>query len=202
MKFKSVAVASSTVLAMLVALNVSWAADSASTPPAKAAPPAQTVPPPKIDPRAEELLSRTCGALSSAKAFSFHAEALFDKVLPHSVKIQFAGETDLYLQRPDELAVDYQSDLGGKRFWYRNDRLTIFDQPHQMYASMKVPASIDSMLEQIETTQHLTLPLGDLAFSDPCRVVRKQIIYGGYIGVNDVNGEDCDHVAFSSRNTD
>jgi len=71
-----------------------------------------------------------------------------------------------------------------------------------MYASMKVPSSIDTMLDQVEQKQHLTLPLSNLAYSDPCLRIRKQIIFGSYIGVNDVNGVECDHLAFSSRNID
>jgi hypothetical protein len=157
---------------------------------------------PKIDPRADELLSKTCSALGSANAFSFHAEILFDKVLPHTVKVQFAAEMNVALQRPDELAVYYQSDLGGKQLWYQGDTLTIYDQPHQMYATTKVPSSIDAMLDQVEQQQHLTLPLANLAFSDPCERVRKQILYGSYIGVNDVNGVDTDHIAFSSGKID
>ncbi len=31
---------------------------------------------------------------------------------------------------------------------------------------------------------------------------RQQIIFGTYVGVNDVNGIDCDHLAFSSRDID
>ncbi len=127
---------------------------------------------------------------------------MFDRVLPHTVKVQFAGEINFYLQRPDELAVDYQSDLGGKRVWYQDAELTIFDLPHQMYANTKAPSSIDSMLDEVAQKEHVTLPLANLAYSNPCERIRKQIIYGGYIGVNDVNGEDCDHVAFSSGNTD
>jgi len=106
------------------------------------------------------------------------------------------------LQRPDSLMVDYHSDLGGKQLWYQGDTLTIFDQPHAVYASMKVPTSIDAMLDEVTQTEHLTLPLSNLAYSDPCARIRKAIIYGTYIGVNDVNGVDCDHIAFSSSNID
>ena len=71
-----------------------------------------------------------------------------------------------------------------------------------MYASMKAPASIDTMLDQVEQSQHLTLPLANLAYRDPCQKVRGQILYGTYVGVNNVNGEECDHLAFSTSTTD
>jgi len=201
MSFKPGAAAFGAAMGVALALNVALAADpsAVSTPTAT---PVQTAPMPKIDPQADELLNKTCEALGSADAFSFHAEILFDKVLPHTVKVQYAAEMNFMLQRPDELAVDYHSDLGGKELWYQADTLTIFDEPHNMYASMKVPSSIDAMLDQVEQSQRLTLPLANLAYGDPCERIRKQIIYGAYIGVNDVNGLACDHVAFSSRSVD
>ncbi len=200
MSIRFAAAACGAAMVIALALNAAFAADPAASP-TQVAPPVQAAAP-SIDPHADELLSNTCAALGAADALSFHAEILFDKVLPHAVKVQYAAEMNIAIQRPDELMVDYHSDLGGKELWYQGDTLTIFDEPHQMYASMKVPSSIDAMLDQVEQTQHLTLPLSNLAYSDPCQRIRKQIIFGSYIGVNDVNGVDCDHLAFSSSNID
>ena len=196
MSIRFAAAAGGAAMVIALALNAALAADPAASP-TQVAPPVQAAVP-NIDPHADELLSKTCAALGAADALSFHAEILFDKVLPHAVKVQYAAEMNFALQRPDELMVDYHSDLGGKELWYKGDTLTIFDEPHEMYASMKVPSSIDAMLDQVEQTQHLTLPLSNLAYSDPCQRIRKRIIFGSYIGVNDVNGVDCDHLAFSS----
>ncbi len=201
MTFKLVAVACGAAMGVAFALNRSWAAEPAAGP-TQVAPPVQAATLPNIVPAADNLLSKTCQVLGSADAFSFHAEILFDQVLPSAVKVQFAGEIDFALQRPDELAIDYHSDLGGKQLWYQNDTLTIFDQPHRMYASTKAPTSIDAMLDQVAETHNLTLPLSNLAYSDPCLRLRKQIIFGTYVGVNNVNGIDCDHLAFSSSKID
>lgn len=157
---------------------------------------------PSIAPLADKLLTGACQALASSRAFTFHAEILFDEVLPQAVKVQFAGALDFALQRPDELMVDYHSDLGSKILWYQGSTLTILDPSHNAYSTLSVPGSIDGMLEQVATSQGLTIPLSDLAFSDPCQNLRKEIIFGGYIGINDVNGVDCDHLAFSSSRQD
>jgi len=201
MTLKLAAAACGFAMGVALALNVALAADPAATP-TQVAPPVQAAPLPKVAPLADKLLTQTCQALGSAEAFSFHAEVLFDKVLPSAVKVQFAGEMNFALQRPDEIVVDYHSDLGGKEVWYQDDTLTIFDAPNQMYASMKVPTTIDAMLDRVAEMHNLTLPLSNLAYSDPCLRLQKQIIFGGYIGVNDVNGVPCDHLAFSSSKID
>jgi len=157
---------------------------------------------PSIAPLADKLLTGACQALASSKAFTFHAEILFDELLPRAVKVQFAGAMDFALQRPDQLMVDYRSDLGSKMLWYQGTTLTILDPSHNVYSILSVPGSIDGMLEQVAISQGLTIPLTDLAFSDPCQNLRKQIIFGGYIGINDVNGVDADHLAFSSSRED
>jgi hypothetical protein len=157
---------------------------------------------PSIAPLADKLLTGACQALASSKAFTFHAEILFDELLPQAVKVQFAGAPDFALQRPDEVMVDYRSDLGSKMLWYQGTTLTILDPSRGVYSTLSVPGSIDGMLEQVATSQGLTIPLSDLAFSDPCQNLRKEIIFGGYIGINDVNGVDTDHLAFSSSRED
>jgi hypothetical protein len=133
---------------------------------------------------------------------AFTPRCLFDEVLRSAVKIQYAGEINFAVQRPDELAIDFRSDVGGKDLWYTKDKLTIFDPPHDMYATLAVPDSIDGMLDQVAATHNLRLPLANFAYSDPCLRLKKQIIFGSYIGVNDVNGVACDHLAFSSRTID
>jgi hypothetical protein len=167
----------------------------------EAIPPASTHPG-GIVPRADRLLNRACEALASASAFSFHAEILFDEVLPPDVKVQFAGAMDYAVQRPNELAIEFHSDLGAKRLWYSGGNLTILDLPHMVYSSVAVPSTIDGMLNKVAEDHNVTIPLGDLAASDPCLLIHKQATYGGYIGINDVNGVDCDHVAFSSPTAD
>jgi len=76
-----------------------------SSPPAPAA---------ALDPAADKILARACETLGAADAFSFHADVMFDQVLPGAVKVQYGGAMDYAVQRPGELAIVYRSDLGGK----------------------------------------------------------------------------------------
>ena len=154
-----------------------------------------------IAPYTDQLLTKACRALASEDAFSFHAEIMFDQILPPDVKVQFAGAMDFAVQRPGELAIEYRSDLGGKELWFNSGTLTILDSPHAVYSTLAVPTNIDGMLDSAEANG-LTIPLSDFAVNDPCQLVRKEVTYGGYIGVGDVNGVECDHVALSSPTMD
>ena len=202
MTSKLFAAVCATVMGLALAIGVASAAGPSSAPTPAVAAPAQAASVPKIDPLADQLLTKTCAVLGSADAFSFHAEVLFDQVLPHAVKIQFAGAIDLALQRPDEMVIDYHSDHGAKELWYQKSTLTLFDPQRLMYATLNVPDSIDAMLDQIAETYHLWFPLSNFAYSDACARIKNQIIFGTYVGVNDVNGTATDHIAFSSKTID
>jgi hypothetical protein len=163
---------------------------------------AEAAPIQNLAPLPAKLIGRACKLLSSSDAYSFHAEIMFDHVLESDVKVQFAAAMDFYLQRPGELAVDYRSDLGGKDLWYHDGQLTIFDPPQMVYATMSVPGTIDGMIERAATEHGLTFPMAEFALSDPCKAIAARLLHSGYIGRNDVNGVECDHLAFMGHDAD
>src|SRR5260370_25810821 len=107
------------VVAVFLVSNLEIAAETDAptadaSPASQPAPQAETAPKSKIDPYVERLLNRSCEDLTSSKAFTFHAEIAFDQVLPSNVKLQFAAAADYAVQRPDQLAVHFHTDLGAK----------------------------------------------------------------------------------------
>jgi uncharacterized protein DUF2092 len=108
----------STVALLEPGVSAETAAPVSAASPASPQAPQATLPP-NIDSRADQLLGRSCDDLGSSKAFTFHAEITFDQVLPSNVKLQFAAAAEYAVQRPDQLAVEFHSDLGGKQIWSR-----------------------------------------------------------------------------------
>jgi hypothetical protein len=190
---------STVLLVAIFVIKAALAYASSSTP---AVPEPTPLARPNIDPQAVEILQRACHELTNHNSFTFRAEVMFDQVLQSGVKLQFAGALDYAVQRPNELAVDYESDLGGKRLWYDGKTVTLFDIPHKVYASVPVPGSIDQMMDHMTEAYHLSLPLGDMASGRACEKIDKHVNFGTWVGVNDVLGESCDHLAFALSNAD
>lgn len=155
-----------------------------------------------VSPHALQILNRACELLSSAKNFSYHAEINFDSVLPSDVKLQFAAAMDVAIQRPDHLAISYDSDLGAKRVWYDGKTLTVLDPTHLTYATAAAPPSIDEMLEKAAQEKNISVPLEGFDFSHPCARIQGNLIHGTYVGVGDVEGTECDHLAFMQKSAD
>jgi len=190
---------------LMVALCLtSWApaASSAESTEASMANVQATESHPAIERRVKEALDGVCEQLSAAKTFSYHADITFDSVLPSFVKLQYSGKMDVTVARPNHLAISYESDLGAKRLWYNGRTLTIFDPPHMVYASVAVPDSIDGMVAQAAQEKNLSIPLRGFDVSNPCVAVYKEVSHSKYVGLNDVGGVDCDHLAFVQEEAD
>lgn len=164
--------------------------------------PTATAPAPAIEPHVAKVLDRSCRLLSSAKTVTYHAEINFDSVLPSLVKLQYAAAMDVALERPNRLAIKFDSDLGAKRLWYDGGTLTIYDLPHNAYGTIAAPDTVDAMLTQVAEQKNLTIPLAGFDYSNPCKRVRGEVLHSKYIGLNDAAGVECDHLAFIQPEAD
>jgi hypothetical protein len=137
-------------------------------PPAPAAPAATTnVPAPAIAEQADRLLKEMGAYIGSANEFTFHADVTFDHVLPSGQKLQFSAAEEVVLKRPSGVYVEWNSDLGGRRFWYDGKSVTLYDPATPFYASEAAPPAIDNMLDQLVPKLDFAPPLADFLYHDP-----------------------------------
>jgi len=157
---------------------------------------------PIVSERAEALLKQMGTYISSAQEFTFHADILFDHVLPSGQKLQFAAAEEVALQRPGRLYIEYRGDLGDRQFWYDGTSVTLFDPAQSYYAAEPAPTDIDAMLEKLIRDLDFSPPLADFLYSDPYRSVRGNVQYGFDLGVARVNAESCRALGFVEKDID
>ncbi len=155
-----------------------------------------------ISPEADKLLKQMSDTLGAAGAFTFHANVLFDHVLPSGQKIQFSAMEDVALKRPDQLYVEWTGDLGNRQFWYDAGAVTLFDPSKPFYASAPAPGGIDAMLDGIQALAQFTPPLADFLYRDPYGTVKGKIIYAVDLGPRNVEGKTCRSLAFVEKDID
>jgi len=165
---------------------------------------AQTTPPaaPAISEQADLLLRQMGAYVGSAEHFTFHADIIFDHVLPSGQKLQFTAAQDVALKRPGHLRVDWSGDLGDRVFWYDGKSVTIYDPSTPYYASEAVSAEVDGMLDKVQVRLGFSLPLVDFLYSDPYRSMRQNVQYGLDLGETKINGHSCRSLAFVERDID
>jgi hypothetical protein len=153
-------------------------------------------------PETGALLRQTFGALTGADAFRFHAEVLVDRVDDAGQKLQFAAAMDVAVRRPDRLRVEYTGDLVAKRVWYDGELLTVFDPDHGVYASMPGAGDVAATLAAAEERYGVDLPLADLARSDLWTLVESGVERVRRLGLHDVGGAGCHHLALRREHHD
>jgi hypothetical protein len=165
---------------------------------------ADTVPAtqPAIDPIADQILRQSCDFLAKTPAFAVHAEIWKDVVLPSGHKIQVTRSIDLDLRRPDHLHVDARAHIKGRSIWYDGKTLTVLDREKNLYGVVDAPGTIDQTLDFAAERYGITIPLEDLAISDPYSSAMKNVTAGGYFGDELVLGTSCRHIGFSTDQID
>jgi hypothetical protein len=159
-------------------------------------------PPPAIDPRADECLRTMGKTLADAKQFTFEIHDMTDQILPSGQKAQFARTVDIAIRRPDALMAQVNGDLESKKIFYSNSKLAILNLTSNVYALQDVPATLDKMFDFLDERFGITVPVSDLAFPDPYAVLIDHVYSASYLGLHDVNGIKCHHLAFREPNID
>lgn len=157
---------------------------------------------PNVDPKAVEMVRAMSATLAAAKAFNVHAEIAWDEVMHSGRKLQFAAAVDAAGRRPDGLAVEYLSDLGGKQLWYDGKTFTLLDLVKDVYASAPAPPTTSAFLAAVEAKQNVSFPLADFLAEDPAARLLSDVRSAFVVGPGDVDGTTCHHLAFSSSTLD
>lgn len=157
---------------------------------------------PAIDPIADQIYKQSCEFLAQTKALSVHAEIWKDQVLPSGHKIQVTRTVEMDLRRPDRLHVEQRAHHKGRSIWYDGKTLTVMDREQNLYGQADAPASIDETLDALADDYGITVPLEDLAVSDPYGSAMKNVTAGGYFGDEPVLGVPCHHIGFSTPRID
>jgi hypothetical protein len=156
----------------------------------------------QVSAQADRLLRDMSDYLKAAQEFSVHADILYDDLLPSGQKLLFSGHNDIAVHRPDRLYSHSFGDTGDKRLWYDGNQITLLDERHGVYATEKAPETIDATLDQLIRELRFTPPLSDLLYSDPHTILRRSTLFGFHVGISEVGGHRCHHLAFIERDVD
>jgi len=176
--------------------------ESGSKSPSEAKPSGNKLKSPIIDPKANVLLREMGSLLKAAKNFYFTAEIMFDDLLPSDQKLQFAAYEEISVEKPNRIFTEYLSDLGAKRFWYDGKTVTLLQGGSNYYSSVKAAPTIDKTLDELMKEYGFSPPLSDFLYDDPYAVLVENVEAGFYVGLGDVNGARCHHLAFVEKYID
>ena len=152
-----------------------------------------------VDPQADEVLRAMGETLAGAKGLSFRAQSTVDEMLESGQIVQYSSTRKVLVRRPDRLALEADGDLFRRRVWYDGQTLTVLDVDANAYATIDVPTNIDEMLDLVIGEYDLTVPLADVLYRDPYKILIENVETGEYLGVPEVDGHPCHHLAFQQE---
>jgi len=158
--------------------------------------------PQQITPEAQQALKAMSGVLAAANSFAVELSVATDEPDDSGRLVRISRHSRFVVSRPDRIQAETTGDDGGRGLWYRGTSLTLLDQDNLEYATITVPGKIDKMLDYIMAKYDLSLPLADLLFADPYRVLTEKVQTGTWIGRETVLGRACDHLLFTQENVD
>ncbi len=155
-----------------------------------------------IDPKADEVLKKMSYYLGSKYEYTYKAEIMFDENNPIGMKLQNSAEQKVYVHKPNQIFIEYQSDIGGLKFWYNDSIATLLEFPSTQYSNVKLPSTIDQALKKLQKDYNFSLPLTEFIFVNPYKTLLENVRSGIYVGTSKVFGVVCDHLAFQQQDID
>ena len=153
--------------------------------------------------RALSILKKSADFVSKAKRFRLHAELAYDVVQEDGETLEFGATRTVTVRRPDRTYAESLRRDGHKtRFYFDGQAATKYDVDQNVYASAKIPGTLDAMLDYLIDRIGVPAPLADLSYSDLYSVMREKIDTGFHVGPSMVQGVACQHLAFQDEDAD
>jgi len=154
---------------------------------------------PVIEPRARQVLQQTGDFMKSAQNFTFTMETVREVVMETGQRIQYSAMHEIGASKPDGVKIVTNGDLGDFTVWYDGSSITVHNADRNIYSMDSVPDTIDTAFDYLAKEKGITPPMISLLYSDPVDLWKKSVSSGFYVGLNQVRGVKCHHLAFSSE---
>jgi len=157
---------------------------------------------PTIDPRAERILTLMSRVLTDARQFTVHNDETSDELTTLGDLLELSSSVDLAVRRPGQAYVLLQGDVPPLRYWLGDGQLAMMDLTRWTYAVAPVPADLDAAIDVVWQRYGLKLPLADFISGSPYENLTRAVQTGFYVGLHDVQGVSCHHLAFQQEDID
>ncbi|RPI58410.1 MAG: DUF2092 domain-containing protein, partial [Planctomycetaceae bacterium] len=125
-----------------------------------------------------------------------------DEIADTGSKIQMSSTRTVYMQRPDQLAVDFVGDNASRRVVYDGKTVTAVDLTHNAYTTIPMQGTLDEMMDKLAKDYGMAQLVDNLLYKDIYKRVLPKLQAGQYVGTDTVGGVKCDHIAFRQEGID
>ena len=157
---------------------------------------------PAIDPDADKLLHEMSDYLASLQSFTVESSAVDEVVTTAGQKIQILTDSQVMVERPNQLRSEQIGAGKGMGFWYDGKNMTLICKETSTYSTLPAPATIDATIDKARKDFQIEAPGADLLYSNPYAILTEQVKTGKLIDKEIVNGVTANHLAFQGQEVD
>jgi hypothetical protein len=125
-----------------------------------------------------------------------------ERAMESGQKIQLSSRQITYIQRPDKLAVEMSTDKAQTRIIYDGSGVTVIDKTKNLYGTIPVQGTLESVLDTLAKDYGMAVPADDLLCKGAYDRIKDKILFTNDLGTETIDGRECDHVVFSNYNVD
>ena len=155
-----------------------------------------------VDPEADKIVRAMSSYMGKLTAFSVDL-GVDDEILDTTGrKLQFSASTSLVVRRPDKLYSHRQGPVADLELFFNGKSLTLHGKGLNVYGQMDIVGTLDHAIGQVRTETGLSMPAGDLLYTDSYTGLMDGVVSGDYVGTGFVDGVQCHHLAFRQEKVD
>jgi len=155
-----------------------------------------------VEPRAQDLVRQMSDRLAQVTTLAIEAEEVYDEVPEDAPRRQLTSVRRVALRRPDRLVGDASGDARNGSFWYDGQTFTALDREQNVWASGRVPPTIDEALDWVFDQTGTVVPLADFLYANAYDRLMRDVQRGVYLGIHEAGGVACHHLSFEQATID
>ena len=157
----------------------------------------------EIDEYANTSLQKMFDFLANTQKLKVNVASTFDVLQSNGMLIEFGGNTEWIIRRPDHVLIDSLSWDGDDRIFYFDGKdITYYDSGHNVYAIAPKAGNLDQAFDYFVDKLQMPLPLTELFSVKHPFDLKTAVQSSKYIGESTLNGEECDEFAYRFPDTD
>jgi len=157
----------------------------------------------KIDEFANTSLQKMFDFIANTQKLKVNVASTFDVLQRNGQLIEFGGNTEWIIRRPDHVLIDSLSWEGDDRIFYFDGKdITYYDSGHNVYAIAPKAGDLDQAFDYFVGKLNMPLPLTELFSVKHPFDLNTAVSSSKYLGEAILNGVDCDEFTFRFPDTD
>jgi hypothetical protein len=151
---------------------------------------------------AKVLLSAMSDYMGSQETISFNFDVTLEVITEENQKLALASSGSMTLDRSGKIRVRRSGGHADIGMLFDGETLTMFGGSRNLYTQVKVPGTIDNLVDVLRNKFDRPLPGADLIMSNVYEELMADVIDIKDLGSGVITGVECDYFAFRNEEVD